>query len=137
MGNNVRVFPPYFPESCPPAEASGEEIVLFRLCKEITPSAEDFLTFYQINPQRYAGLIQAYGLSMFPSAEDCEHAKRKSPRLRGTHKGIAYGQVDAGKGKILRTPSKANPAHITWWIYEGVEPHTFFTAYGKGGVESE
>lgn len=80
---------------------------------------------------------QAYGLSMFPSAEDCERAKRKSPRLRGTHKGIAYGQVDAGKGKILRTPSKANPAHITWWIYEGVEPHTFFTAYGKGGVESE
>ena len=52
MENNIRVFPPYFPEGCPPAEASGEEIVLFRLCKEITPSAEDFLTFYQINPHK-------------------------------------------------------------------------------------
>lgn len=137
MDNNIRMFPPYFPEGCPPTEASSEEIVLFRLCKEITPAAEDFLTFYQINPQRYAGLIQAYGLSMYPSVEDCERAKRKSPKLRDTHKGIACGQVDAEKGKILRTPSKDNPAHITWLIYKGVKPHTFFTAYRKGGVAHE
>lgn len=137
MENDARVFPAYFPEGCPPTEASSEEIVLFRLCKEATPAAEDFLTFYQIDPQKYANMIQAYGLSMYPSVDDCEHAKRKSPRLRNTHKGIACGRIDAEKGKILRTPSKANPAHITWWIYEGVEPLTFFTACGKGGVENE
>lgn len=137
MENGARVFPAYFPEGCPPSEALGEEIVLFRLCKTDIPVAEDFLTFYQIDSEKYAHLIQAYGLSMYPSAEDCVRAKRKSPRLRNTYKGIACGQIDAAKGKILRTPSKANPAHITWWIYEGVEPHTFFTACGEGGAEHE
>ena len=137
MGNNARVFPAYFPEGCPPENATVEEIVLFRLCKTDVPCADDFVTFYQINPERYGGMIQAYGLSMYPSAEDCDSARRKSPRLRATHKGIACGQIDADKGRILRTPSKANPAHITWWIYEGIEPHTFFKVYSKGGVEHE
>ena len=137
MESTARVFPAYFPEGCPPENATVEEIVLFRLCKTDVPCADDFVTFYQINPERYGGMIQAYGLSMYPSAEDCDSARRKSPRLRATHKGIACGQIDADKGRILRTPSKANPAHITWWIYEGREPHTFFKVYSKGGVEHE
>lgn len=131
MENNARVFPAYFPEGCPPENAMSEEIILFRLCKTDVPAAEDFVTFYQCNPKKYAGMIQAYGLSMYPSVEDCERARRKSPKLRDTRKGIACGCVDAEKGKILRTPSKANPAHITWWIYEGVKPHTFFSSCGK------
>ena len=137
MENNVRSFPAYFPEGCPPADAKSEEIVLFRLCKTTVPAADDFLSFYQINPEKYKSIIQAYGLSTYPSAEDCESAKRKSPRLRNAYAGIACGQVDAENGKILRTPSKVNPAHITWWVYEGIEPQTFFESYYKGGVEHE
>ena len=137
MEKHARRFPAYFPKDCPPDNAKGEEIVLFRLCKTTLPTAQDFLSFYQINPEKYKGNIQAYGLSTYPTAEACESAKRKSPRLRDAYEGIACGQVDADKGKILRTPSKANPAHITWWVYEGIEPHTFFENYCKGGVEHE
>ena len=137
MDNNARHFPAFFPKGCPPADSKGEAMVLFRLCKTTVPTADDFLSFYQINPEKYEDIIQAYGLSTYPSAESCEKAKRKSPRLRNAYEGIASGQVDADKGKILRTPSKANPAHITWWVYEGIEPHTFFESYCKGGVEHE
>ena len=137
MDNNARRFPAYFPKDCPPDDAQSEKIVLFRLCKTAVPTAQDFLSFYQINPKKYDGNVQAYGLSTYPTAEACESAKRKSPRLRDACEGIACGQVDADKGKILRTPSKANPAHITWWVYEGIEPHTFFESYCKGGVEHE
>lgn len=137
MMNNAKRFPAFFPKDCPPNNAKGEDIILFRLCKTTVPTADDFISFYQIDPARYEGNIQAYGLSTYPSADACESAKRKSPRLRSTYEGIAYGQVSADKGKILRTPSKANPAHITWWVYEGVEPHTFFENYCKGGVEHE
>ena len=137
MEKHARHFPAYFPKDCPPDDAKGEEIALFRLCKTTVPTAQDFLSFYQINPAKYEGNVQAYGLSTYPTAEACESAKRKSPRLRNAYEGIACGQVDADKGKILRTPSKANPAHITWWVYEGIEPHTFFKSYCKGGVEHE
>lgn len=137
MENNTKVFPAYFPKNCPPADAKGEEIVLYRLCKTTTPTSEDFLSFYQINPEKYKDNIQAYGLSTYPSADDCEKARRKSPRLRDSHTGIACGKNDENKGLILRTPSKSNPAHITWWIYEGIEPHTFFESYSKGGAEHE
>ncbi len=137
MEKHARRFPAYFPKDCPPDDAKGEEIVLFRLCKTTVPTAQDFLSFYQIDPEKYEGHVQAYGLSTYPTAEACESAKRKSPRLRNAYEGIACGQVDADKGKILRTPSKANPAHITWWVYEGIEPHTFFKSYCKGGVEHE
>ena len=137
MEKHARRFPAYFPKDCPPDDAKGEEIALFRLCKTTVPTAQDFLSFYQINPEKYEGNVQAYGLSTYPTAEACESAKRKPPRLRNAYEGIACGQVDADKGKILRTPSKANPAHITWWVYEGIEPHTFFESYCKGGVEHE
>lgn len=132
MDNFTRCFPAYFPEGCPPDNATDEEELLFRLCKTDIPAAEDFLTFYQISPEKYTGKILAYGLSVFPSEEDCDHARRKSPRLR-LFQGIAYGRTDASKGKTLSTPTKNHPAHITWWIYEGVEPHTFFKGIKKGG----
>ena len=136
MENADKVFTSYFPENCPPAEASSENIVLFRVCKDIVPTAEDFLTFYQMNPERYKDKIQAYGLSVFPTAEDCEKAKSKSPKLRG-FKGLASGLINEQRGKILRTPNKHNPAHITWWMYEGVDPLEFFESNVKGGVMNE
>ena len=92
MENTEKVFPSYFPANCPPAEASSENIVLFRVCKDSVPTAEDFLTFYQINPERFKDKIMAYGLSVFPTAEDCEKAKSKSPKLRES-KGLASGLI--------------------------------------------
>jgi len=126
MDSHIPRFPDYFPKHCPPAEATDEERTLFRLCQSAVPAEDDFISFYLKNPQKYAGQIQAYGLSVFASKEDCEQARRKSPALRNRYKFCASGMNTCDRGKTLATPSKANPAHITWWVYEGVKPHTFF-----------
>lgn len=137
MDNLGYCFPDYFPEGCPPAEATSENIVLYRLCKGLLPAEGDFLSFFEKNPDKYKGNVLAYGLSVFPNAEDCQKAKDKSPRLRKECSGIAFGQVTEDKGKILRTPNKSNPTHITWWMYKDVKPLSFFEEYNGEGVKHE
>lgn len=130
-------FPDYFPKHCPPVEATDDECTLFRLCQGKAPVEDDFISFYQKNPQKYAGHIQAYGLSVFPSKDDCERARKKSSLLRNKYKFCATGMNTGERGKTLATPNEANPAHITWWIYEGVKPHTFFVNCDEGGGDGE
>ena len=48
MDNNALKFPAYFPAKCPPEEATDEECVLFRLCKNLTLTEQDFVSFYLI-----------------------------------------------------------------------------------------
>lgn len=133
MVDTVLSFPTYFPPNCPPAEASGEECILYRLCKNTQLSEKDFTSFYLINPEKHKDNVNAYGLSVYRSAIDCQSAWRKSPRLRKKYRHIAFGLTNKYRGKILDTPSLTNPAHTTWWVYEGVQPHTFFEIYSEGG----
>ena len=74
------MFPTYFPENCPPAEATDEECVLFRLCKGPTLTDKDFVSFYLINPEKHKDNINAYGLSVFKSYNDCKRALSKAPK---------------------------------------------------------
>lgn len=130
-------FPSYFPKGCPPDEASGEERMLYRLCKGATPQESDFVPFYLINPTRFKNQFNAYGLSVFFTVEDCNSALSKSPRLREKCKYIACGLNNYERGKFLQTPSKENPNHVTWWVYEGIKPHSFFSIYGERGEIDE
>lgn len=133
MAEATLTFPSYFPKDCPPNDATDEERLLFRMCKGPIPTAEDFLTFFHTNPEKYKDCILAYGLSVFESEEDCQRARKKSPRLREQYKYCACGTTNKDRGKTLATPTKVNPHHITWWVYEGVEPSTFFVSCGEGG----
>lgn len=130
-------FPEYFPEGCPPAEASDNEILLFRFCQSAIPTEDDFVSYYQRNPKKYSGNIQAYGLSVFPTEEDCISARKKSPFLSKKYPFWSSGKNTPERGKTLKTPSKENPAHITWWVYEGVSPHTFFVGCSEEGGKDE
>ena len=137
MDNNALKFPAYFPAKCPPEEATDEECVLFRLCKNLTLTEQDFVSFYLINPQKHKDNINAYGLSVFRSVDDCNRARSKSPNLRSKYKYVASGSNNSLRGKLLRTPSGANPNHYTSWLYDGVKPHTFFEIHNGGGGISE
>lgn len=137
MDSSALKFPAYFPENCPPEEATDEECVLFRLCKSLTLTEQDFISFYLINPQKHKYNINAYGLSVFKSAADCERAKSKSPNLRKKYKYISSGLNNNHRGKVLHTPNGTNPDHYTWWLYDGVKPHTFFEIYNEGGGMNE
>lgn len=126
MGIKDLAFPAYFPENCPPAEATDETCMLYRFCKNEQPSECDFESFYLINPQKHKDNINAYGLSVYKSVEDCERTLSKAPKLRKKYSCIACGENNKDRGKILNTPSGTNPEHYTWWTYDGVKPHTFF-----------
>jgi len=119
-------FPDYFPQGCPPSEAVFKEMDVYRLCVNSTPCEEDFQSFYLSDPKKYAGNIRAYGISTFPSFKACESALRKCVNLRNKYKFCAHGITYIYTGKVMNTPSKANPKHITWWLYDGVKPHTYF-----------
>lgn len=137
MGAISVKFPDYFPEGCPPPEAVGEERVLFRLCYGPVPTENDFVSHYQRNPEKFRENILAYGLSVFSTEDDCRTACKKSPLLRKKYHFCSYGMNTPERGKILLTPAKLSPAHITWWIYEGIEPHTFFETCDEGGGSNE
>lgn len=137
VGQDKHVFPSYFPDNCPPDEATDEEKLLFRLCPKSELTEKDFLSYYNQDPQKWANNTQAYGLSVLESKEDCERARRKNGKLRKLYPFSASGMNNSDRGKILNTPSYTNPRHFTWWVYEGVKPHTFFTIIDEGGGNNE
>ncbi len=65
-----------------------------------------------------------HGLSVFPSSPACRHQANLFPHL-GRKVGCA--ELEPIHGVIAPTPSKSNPAHMTWWSYEGVDRHVLFT----------
>ena len=137
MDQYKHTFPSYFPDDCPPNEATDEEKELFRLCAGPVPTEEDFLSWYNKNPDKWANFVQAYGLSVFESKEDCDRARRMNANLRKQYPFCATGNNNSDRGKILHTPNKTNPRHFTWWVYEGVKPHMFFEMCIEGGGNSE
>ena len=134
--NNLN-FPDYFPEGCPPSEAKFMEIGVYRFCANSTPCEEDFKSFYLSNPEKYNGKTQSYGISVFPSLEACAKARNKCPSLMKNYKYCSNGITYKYTGKILETPSNNNPKHITWWLFDGVKPHTYFVTCGEKAEVSD
>lgn len=138
MDQACHKYPSYFPDNCPPDEATDEEKLLFRLCTEPTLSEKDFVSFYLKNPGKWKDNIQAYGLSVLESVDDCISARRKNGYLRKKYPFCASGMNNSDRGRILNTPSDTNPNHYTWWVYENVKPHTFFEmCTDEGGGNNE
>lgn len=134
---NKMQFPDYFPKNCPPIDAKMIETTVYRLCESETLGLNDFKSYYQLKPERYKNIVQAYGLSIYLSYQDCKTAIRKSPQLRKKYKYCSYGPIYKWSGKILHTPSKSHPAHYTWWLCTEVKPHTYFKVRGFGVGEND
>jgi hypothetical protein len=137
MNNEVRKFPNFFPNLCPPKEAKEENILVYRLTKNNPPIAEDFLSHVLLNPNKTYTDIRAYGLSVFWDYNEIKNALNLNPRLR-KFKYISYGNTFEYTGVILRTSDeKSNSkSHTTWWLYEDIYPHTYFKI-GKEEEKSE
>lgn len=121
----IQHYPNYFPQDCPPDDADIDEKKLFRFCDGITPEVSDFISYYQKFPEKYKGKINAYGLSVLQSRDDCLRAYRKFPYLR-KYRSIAQGVTNFDRGSWKVTPGKISPAHVTWWVCDGVRPNSFF-----------
>ncbi len=125
--NNVlsQHYPDYFPQDCPPDDANTDEKKLFRFCEGIVTEIVNFISYYQKFPEKYKGKINAYGLSVLQSRDDCLLAYRKFSYLR-KYKSIAQGVTNFDRGSWKVTQGKISPAHVTWWVCDGVKPNSFF-----------
>ena len=116
-------YPDYFPKGCPPDDATVMEVPVYRLCRNTTPRKSDFETFYEYDNARWRNVINAYGLSVSLTLENLYETLKVRPYMRKQKKAYATGIAHSHTGVIKQTgPS----GHYTWWIYEGVEPHTYF-----------
>lgn len=119
-------FPGYFPEDCPPGDAKNDEVTVFRLCRNHdVVTSEDFITYYEINPEKWKNEILAYGLSVLSNQEESEKML-KLPANRKRFKSIAVGTIYPIMGVVKNTPTKSNRYHCTWWICENVKPEINF-----------
>lgn len=118
-------YPEYFPENCPPDDANTNEKQLFRFCMGDTPEELDFISYYQKFPEKYKKDVNAYGLSVLQSRDDCLRAYRKFPYLR-KYKSVSRGFTNFMRGSWKVTPGRISPAHVTWLVCEGVIPSEFF-----------
>ena len=119
-------FPAYFPKNCPPEGAIEEELCVYRYCMGATVIEDDFLSYYQIDPEKYKDTILAYGLSVLLNEQDCIKGL-KLPGIKRKFKSFASGVTFINTGKIKRTPNRSSPSHCTWFLYEGIKPDTYFT----------
>lgn len=125
MDDNTLKFPEYFPDNCPPSDARQEELCVYRYCADSRVVVGDFLSYYQLDPVKYHGIVNAYGLSVIANEQDCIKGL-KLPAIRKKYKHYARGITYIRTGVIKSTHSPILSSHYTWWLYEGVQPHTFF-----------
>lgn len=119
------MWPEYYPEQCPPKEASYVDATVFRLCRDIPPSKEDFIPYKILHPEQnfYGKECQACGLSVYNNIDDIKMLKKINKGLR-KHK-IYSGHITPKTGLTLATPIKGN-SHITWWIGIEQKPEELF-----------
>ncbi len=116
------VFPPGWPENCPPRAAAAPSSAYYRVVKTNPPSPDDFKSYSESGTVRKGGdLCKRCGLSIFDNWEGANAARLNFPAL-GEH--IACGNLNAVHGKIMQTG--ANPHHCTWWPYDGLDRLSLF-----------
>lgn len=126
MEHKISKFPDYFPDGCPPKDATSEEIEVYRTCENSNQvTSDDFISYYNIDPEKYKNVINAYGLSVMLKKEDCVKLM-KMPGMKKKFKSIAKGKTYSSMGVVKRTPNKNYKSHCTWWLCEGSKPEEVF-----------
>lgn len=126
MSKGEKKFPSYFPENCPPSDAKHEELIVFRMGKNNPAEESDFYPHVIVFPEKFKNTnnLLVYGISVFSDLDEmikCQKAIPALKKMKFRYQGITYKHT----GVVKRTP-KNNKAHITWWLYDGVNPHEFF-----------
>lgn len=125
----MATWPSHFPLQCPPSNARQDEVEVFRLVESDPPSASDFLSNIDEQPQRKFPpnlLCNACGVSVYQKYADVAATRRKYPAALG-HKKVAIGTISRTDGVVLET---FTPSHMTWWVQTST-PHAEFTRYNE------
>ncbi len=108
------IWPPHFPNQCPPADATDASGKLFRLIKENPATEFDFLSYFERFPSKpNHDECKSRGLSVCKTVEDLKELQKAVPALRD--RVIAEANLATGMGLLKNTPSKNCTGHCTWW----------------------
>lgn len=116
-------FPNWFPSGCP-HNAKEVDTTLYHGCESNPATQEDFIPHARsARPRKQAmarnGGCMAFGLSVWATEADARHAQELFPYAARWH--IFRGDVKPEDGRIAPTPTASQPAHHTFWAYDGVD----------------
>jgi hypothetical protein len=108
------IWPPHFPEGCPPDEATNASDTLFRLVATNPPTEADFLSYYDEDPVKHQHNCRARGLSVFTQLGDAARLVKRVTALGREFNFVASATIN--EGKLMQT---GRPSHHTWWVPRG------------------
>lgn len=126
---NAFTWPIYFPENVPPIDTVVATGVAFRLVDNFPPTADDFMSYFEIDSMRKYDTeelrVKSYGVSLWVSESKIKRGIKNYPNdQQFATKKIVKGELTASMGVI---PSKLSKrGHITLWKYENAFPHVNF-----------
>ena len=118
-------WPSFFPETCPPPDASEASAEVFRLVAFEPPSASDFESHAERCPDKWMGNCKASGLSVFTDKDDAVRLLRRVPGMRSPGNLLASAILTPEAGKLMHTPRNGN-SHHTWWAPDGFNHASVF-----------
>ena len=127
------VWPSFYPDQCPPAEATPAQGVVLRLVRNDPACEEDFLAWSVEHGLSTSKPCQSCGVSVFDKLDDVRRMQRRVPSQR--RKAVAQGQLTPEMGVVMPTPGRER-SHRTWWIPSGVEPAGAFRVVGASSFQS-
>ena len=122
-------YPTFFPQGCPPEDASNKEIVVYRLTYTATPTADDFLSPFELNDSRCSKILAEgnyapMAVSVFSREAEARSTWSKIPAIRKKYHYCAKGRTPTDSG-VHTTPNAKG--HISWWIKEEATPEVSFS----------
>ena len=117
-------WPSFFPDRCPPADATSAECAVLRLVHNDPPSAADFLPWSVENGKvSKSKPCRSCAVSVFERIEDVRKMQRRVPAQRP--KAVAEGELKPEMGVTKPSPVKER-SHRSWWIPDGLDPSPVF-----------
>ena len=106
---------------------------LYRAIKEPPVGEKDFLSKRELGEPCEGDQCLCSGLSVWPSLEAVEHARKISRYFRAMN--IASGQISENDGLIRATPTRRQPQHHTFWRDIRIDLSKKFTIHLSPSVE--
>ncbi len=117
-------WPSFYPDLCPPAEATPAEGTVLRLVRNDPPRADDFRP-WSVENGRVARSkpCQSCAVSVFDQIDDVRRMQRRVPSQRV--KPVAEGELHPEMGVTKLSPRRYR-SHRSWWIPDGLDPSPEF-----------
>ena len=119
------IWPPDFPDDCPPDQAAPANGTCYRIVKNNPPESSDFISVYHQNRTRAEKEIsygrrnkcETMGLSVFTNKSHAVECAQQYPKIGDK---IATLALTFASGKMTQTGS-AFDSHNTWWKAENYD----------------